>query len=423
LSEPVGVAAPTPAFSENRLEFMKFSVLLPTRNRLEYLRYAIETVRRQDYSNWEIIVSDNCSEDDIEGYIRSLDDARIVYLRTASFLPVTDNWNNALDRSTGDYVVMLGDDDGLLPGYFSTMLRAFESFPDPDFVYVSALFFAYPGVMPDWPDGFLREDRNRVFTESEAFLLDTGRARDIARGYLDFRMPVASNMQFSLVSRRKIEEFLAKGPFFQSPYPDFYATPALFLTSDRILIYPRPLVVIGITPKSYGYFHFNNRASDGVEFLNNAGQLAEGSAINATMLPGTSYNDSWLLAMEALRANFAAERAMFPAYRRYRFLQIVHGYKRRYFDRTIAPGGLRPLQARMTVRERLYGFGLSLCFSGLRLIPFNVRNRMISRLRRAIGQHAMSESAASQEKFANLIEVYESILRQSPGPAAPVALS
>ena len=44
---------------------MKFSVLLPTRNRLEYLRYAVETVRRQDYADWEIIVSDNCSEDDI----------------------------------------------------------------------------------------------------------------------------------------------------------------------------------------------------------------------------------------------------------------------------------------------------------------------------------------------------------------------
>ena len=86
---------------------MKFSVLLPTRNRLEYLRYAVETVRRQDYDNWEIIVSDNDSAEDIRGFVDALADDRIVYLRTGSFVPVTENWNNALSHSTGDYVVML----------------------------------------------------------------------------------------------------------------------------------------------------------------------------------------------------------------------------------------------------------------------------------------------------------------------------
>ena len=80
---------------------MKFSVLLPTRNRLDLLSYAIETVRRQDYSDWEIIVSDNSSEEDIAGYVRSLDDSRIKYYRTDQFVPVTDNWNNALAKSDG----------------------------------------------------------------------------------------------------------------------------------------------------------------------------------------------------------------------------------------------------------------------------------------------------------------------------------
>ena len=77
---------------------MKFSVLLPTRNRLELLKYAIETVRRQDYDNWEIIISDNYSEEDIAGYIQSLKEPRIKYYRTDSFVPVTDNWNNALEK-------------------------------------------------------------------------------------------------------------------------------------------------------------------------------------------------------------------------------------------------------------------------------------------------------------------------------------
>ena len=48
---------------------MKFSVLLPTRNRLKYLKYAVDSVLAQDYVNWEIIISDNDSEEDIFSYM------------------------------------------------------------------------------------------------------------------------------------------------------------------------------------------------------------------------------------------------------------------------------------------------------------------------------------------------------------------
>ena len=51
---------------------MLFSVLLPTHDRLEYLRYAVESVRRQDEDDWELIVSDNDSTDDIAGFVEGL---------------------------------------------------------------------------------------------------------------------------------------------------------------------------------------------------------------------------------------------------------------------------------------------------------------------------------------------------------------
>jgi glycosyltransferase involved in cell wall biosynthesis len=389
---------------------MKFSVLLPTRNRLEYLRYAVETVRRQDFDDWEIVISDNCSDDDIQGYVRSLGEDRIKYFRTSEFIPVTDNWNAALERSSGDYVVMLGDDDGLLPGYFSTLLGAMEGFPDPDFVYVSAFFYAYPNVIPEAPQGFLRSEKNAVFAGSKPFWLDRRRAEAIARGYLEFRMPVPSNMQFSLISRRAIRNLSSSGPFFQSPYPDFYATPALFMTSNRILICPEPLVIIGITPKSYGFFHFNNRPAEGVKFLRNDGQLAQDSPIRALMLPGTSYNDSWLLAMEALRRNFGESRGMRPKYRRYRFLQIAHAYKKCYLDRTLQPSELKPLRERMNAAERtLFGISLPLAFTALRWVPDGWRASVIARLRGLIGQLAMDDEPARTGRFSNLVEVFESI--------------
>ena len=135
---------------------MKFSVLLPTRNRLDLLSRAIETVRRQDYDDWEIIVSDNYSEENIADYILSLGDERIKYFRTDSFIPVTDNWNNAIEKSDGDYVIMLGDDDGLMTGYFSTLIGLIEKFNSPDFIYTNAFLYAYPGVLAGAPEGFLK---------------------------------------------------------------------------------------------------------------------------------------------------------------------------------------------------------------------------------------------------------------------------
>jgi glycosyltransferase involved in cell wall biosynthesis len=386
-----------------------FSVLLPTRNRLEYLRYAIETVRRQDYSDWEIIVSDNFSEDNIGEYIASLAEPRIVYRRTDKSLPVTDNWNNALDQSSGRYIVMLGDDDGLLPGYFSNAKLLIDEFESPDFIYSSALFFAYPGVMPDAPLGFLRHDKNAYLNENRPFLLDRARSLAIAKGYLAFRMPVASNMQFSLISRDCITRLRSDGVFFHSPYPDFYATPALFLTSKRILIDPAPRVIIGITPKSYGFFHFNNQSEDGVAFLNNSSALEQDSGLARIRLPGTSYNDSWLRASEALHRRHSHRYGLEPQYKRYRLLQIVHCFKRCYFDHSMKRADIDELLKRMTIFERLaYGIPMRIGFSLLRFVPMAARKRTIAALRRLIGQHAISETEAASHNFATLLQVFES---------------
>ena len=80
---------------------MKFSILLPTRNRLEYLKLAVESVMRQDTRDWQLVISDNCSEQDVEGYVASLGDPRILYRRTERVVPVTENWNRALRSRRG----------------------------------------------------------------------------------------------------------------------------------------------------------------------------------------------------------------------------------------------------------------------------------------------------------------------------------
>jgi hypothetical protein len=299
------------------------SVLIPTRERLDLLRYAVESVRLQDDGDWEIVVSDNASLQNVRGYIEGLDDPRVRYTRTEKLISVTDNWNRALEHSRGSYVIMLGDDDALLPGCISRVRELIRGWNDPDAIYTQALQFAYPGVVPGHVQGFIQTGYNEFFrgTAAEPFLLGTDRAEVLVRSALQFRIRYGFNMQHFVFSRRLVDDLRAKGPFFQSPYPDYYAANAILLGARSIVAHPAPLVLIGISPKSFGFYYHNRRESEGVEFLQNSPAPVVRDRLRRTLVPGTNMNDSWLCAMEALAHNFRERRGLRVSYRRYRLLQ------------------------------------------------------------------------------------------------------
>jgi glycosyltransferase involved in cell wall biosynthesis len=387
---------------------MKFSVLLPTRNRLDLLSYAIETVRRQDYPNWEIIVSDNCSDQDIPGYVRSLCDDRIKYSRSPKLIPVTDNWNNALDLSSGDYIIMLGDDDGLMKGYFSTLREVIEKHDTPDLIYTSALLYAYPSVMPGFPDGFLLSYANkRIYrSASDPFWLEKSEAARLAQHSLNFRMRFEYNMQFSLVRKKFIEGMMKYGPFYQSPYPDYYASNAMMLKANRILVVPKPLVTIGISPKSFGFYYFNNLESKGNEFLQNVQSEVE-PQLRSIVLPGTDMNTSWLLSMETLVKNFGGEFGIRANRNRYRFLQICAVYAKVILGRPEVASSLDEMRRKMTLLEHLlYRIPLSILAVLAPLMPKPMRALIARGLVSITGSHQRDVLPKIEGKYITILDVF-----------------
>lgn len=355
---------------------VKFSVLLPTRNRLQYLKYAIETVRRQDYDSWELVISDNYSEEDIATYVETLGDARIKYYRTDSFVSVTENWNNALERSTGEYVVMLGDDDCLMRGYFSTLCQLIEQYERPDFVYTNAFQYAYPGVMPEYPEGYLLPAGWAVFlrTATEPFLLGRKEAVELVKDSMNLKVTFAFNTQNTLISRRFIDSLKDKGKFYQSAFPDYYATNVMFLKAERILICPLPLVVTGICPKSYGFYYFNQRETEGVEFLQNTNNAETRHSLTDILLPGEYISTGFLLAMEKVKEKYGAEFNLRVNYRRYRSMQIFHAYEKHHIQNLLSKEDFLNLKACMSIWERwLYGVGI--------FGVFTIKHKLSGRLR------------------------------------------
>lgn len=88
------------------------SVVIPTCNRLSYLRAAIDSVLEQTYENWELVVADDGSAQGTREYlseIASFPRARVLWLKHSGIPAVVRN--AAIGRATGTYVAFLDSDD------------------------------------------------------------------------------------------------------------------------------------------------------------------------------------------------------------------------------------------------------------------------------------------------------------------------
>lgn len=358
---------------------MKFSILLPTRNRLDLLKLAVESVRLQDYADWEIVISDNVSSEDVCAYAASLQDARIRCRRTEQLLPVTENWNAALERSSGDYLIMLGDDDGLMLGCLSAAKALVEEWNYPDAIYTEACQYAYPGVIPGHAEGFIQFGYNAFLQgKTRPTSLPRETALDMVRAAASFRIRYGYNMQHFIFSRKLVESLRPKGNFFQSPYPDYYAANAILISATSIVVNPTPLVMIGISPKSFGFYYYNDREADGVTFLWNLVSDEIRDRLRGTLVPGSNMNDSWLYAMETLAQNFRKEVPLRVDYGRYRLLQF-YAYFRSQSWRGI-PAILRRMHANEILR---YGWLVGAYLIAY-LLPLSWRRRAHESIRSSI---------------------------------------
>jgi glycosyltransferase involved in cell wall biosynthesis len=100
-----------------------FSVCLPTYNYARYIGDAIRSVLRQDFQDFEVVICDDCSDDDTESVVRGFGDPRISYHRNSERLGIFGNMNAAMRRSRGRYLKTLCADDMLSPACLGVVHR------------------------------------------------------------------------------------------------------------------------------------------------------------------------------------------------------------------------------------------------------------------------------------------------------------
>jgi len=106
------------------------SVIIPTYNRPEFLRQALESAVQQTYRSIEIIVFDDCGSINSQEVVDSFQDPRIRFHRNSENLGLFTNVINAHRISKGKYVANLNDDDLWNENFLEKLVPHLEANPD-----------------------------------------------------------------------------------------------------------------------------------------------------------------------------------------------------------------------------------------------------------------------------------------------------
>lgn len=88
------------------------SIMMTTYNRGEYITAAIDSVRKQTYQNWELLILDDASTDNTQALLANYaGDRRIIFLPTERNLGITKNRNRGFAIAKGKYIAVLDSDD------------------------------------------------------------------------------------------------------------------------------------------------------------------------------------------------------------------------------------------------------------------------------------------------------------------------
>ena len=108
----------------------KVSVLIPVYNASSFLRETINSVLNQTFSDFELILLNDCSQDNSEQIISEFDDDRIRYYKNERNLGITPTRNKLIDFSKGEYLAVLDNDDIMRPDRLEKQVRYLDEHQD-----------------------------------------------------------------------------------------------------------------------------------------------------------------------------------------------------------------------------------------------------------------------------------------------------
>jgi len=126
------------------------TIAIPTYSRLHYLKEAVASALAQTYEHIEILIGDDGNNPEIQHWSeeQASRSTKIRYQKNARNLGLAGNWNALTDIARGKYIVIIGDDDRLLPDYVKKCIEAI--LPDGALVFSNQVIINQKGQRLDY---------------------------------------------------------------------------------------------------------------------------------------------------------------------------------------------------------------------------------------------------------------------------------
>lgn len=276
-----------------------YSIVIPTRERHDVLASCLQTVANQTAGNFEAVVMDNSSGPETRKAVELFGDHRVHYHRAPRRVSMSENWETGLGFARGEYVLFLGDDDGLLPDCVEIATSIHARFPDLALGWRTSLWY-WPGVYPQEKQGYLRT------TISPR--LENRDCEEWLRKVLDCETSYAElpGIYSSFVPRSLIDAVKARsgGRYFASPIPDVWSGVVNCFDRDRFLFMHRPLSLRAVSHHSTGHSQlYHNSCGKAAERFKDENRGPWDLNLDKRLVEGPIFEADMLIADAILKAS------------------------------------------------------------------------------------------------------------------------
>ncbi|WP_316811428.1 glycosyltransferase family 2 protein [Pedobacter heparinus] len=235
-----------------------FTVIIPTKDRSDYMYHTLRTCSLQDYENLEIIVSDDGSTDNLKEIVEEAarKDPRIRYVSPGNgeSVGMRDNFEFALDQVKPGYVLALGGDDALLPYGISRMWEILEATGQEILTWPAPAYF-YPKTKMETGQLIVHAKYGRI--KKGTRIIKSKQFLERQAKNLSYVSDIESPMFYvkSVVSTRLVDKVRSRssdGRFYACSTPDGYSGIVLAGEVETYAFTENPFSMHGVSPTSQG---------------------------------------------------------------------------------------------------------------------------------------------------------------------------
>ena len=291
------------------------SILLPTVNPNERVVSIISELLECEKFGFELVVSLNAPSQALELESRYESDSRLVVSIEPQRLNVAENWTRAVEKSSGKYLWLIGDDDYILREQLLQVLELLER-ENLDCLSFNGWSYIFPSEMTkNLP---LSRPRHFNYKKSILGVLTNKKYEEIIKNMYRFVPLIPLNMQLTIFSRDTIEKI---GGRFKMPFPDHIALMEFLAVAKIWKVVDERWCIVGMAPSSFGNSAYQSSDSAGEAYLGlTQSELPPmpGNILNSVML-------SWLETLSSTNQRFQKYR---PSRGNYILRQIGVSYRR-----------------------------------------------------------------------------------------------